>query len=177
MRDQQYIAVDLGAESGRVMLATVAAAGIALTEMHRFPNGPVRVGNILHWDILRLWGEIQTGIGRAVAEAASNGKTVAGIGVDSWGVDFGVLDNNGELLANPIHYRDSRTDGMPEKFFSRMARERTYAISGIQTMNLNTLFQLCTLAENRPDTLDRARHLLYIPDLLAYWLCGRIANE
>ncbi len=177
MQDQQYIAVDLGAESGRVMLAAVSKAGIALTEMHRFPNGPVRVGNVLHWDILRLWGEIQTGIGRAVAEAASAGKTISGIGVDTWGVDFGLLDNNGELLANPIHYRDSRTEGMPEKFFSRMAWERAYAISGIQTMNFNTLFQLCALAENRPDHLDRARHLLYIPDLLTYWLCGRIANE
>jgi len=177
MQDQQYIAVDLGAESGRVMLATVNQAGIALLEMHRFPNGPVRVGNVLHWDILRLWGEIQAGIGKAISEAASKGQSVAGIGVDTWGVDFGLLDNNGELLANPVHYRDSRTDGMPEKFFSRMPRERAYAISGIQTMNLNTLFQLCSLAENRPDYLDRARHLLYIPDLLTYWLCGRIANE
>ena len=177
MQDQQYIAVDLGAESGRVMLATVNQAGIALLEMHRFSNGPVRVGNVLHWDILRLWGEIQTGIGKAISEAASKGQSVAGIGVDTWGVDFGLLDNNGELLANPVHYRDSRTDGMPEKFFSRMPRERAYAISGIQTMNLNTLFQLCSLAENRPATLDQARHLLYIPDLLAYWLCGRIANE
>ena len=177
MQDQRYIAVDLGAESGRVMLATVAATGIALTEMHRFPNGPVRVGNVLHWDILRLWGEIQTGVGKAIAEVASTGKTVAGIGVDTWGVDFGLLDNNGELLTNPVHYRDSRTDEMPEKFFSRMARERAYGISGIQTLNFNTLFQLCALAENRPDTLDRSRHLLYIPDLLAYWLCGRIANE
>ncbi|MGC9259735.1 MAG: rhamnulokinase [Phycisphaerae bacterium] len=177
MQDQQYIAVDLGAESGRVMLATVNQAGIAMTEMHRFSNGPVRVGNVLHWDILRLWGEIQTGIGKAISEAASKGQRVAGIGVDTWGVDFGLLDNNGELLANPVHYRDSRTDGMPEKFFSRMLRERAYAISGIQTMNLNTLFQLCFLAENRPATLDQARHLLYIPDLLAYWLCGRIANE
>ena len=177
MQDQQYIAVDLGAESGRVMLATVNQAGIVLLEMHRFPNGPVRVGNVLHWDILRLWGEIQTGIGKAISEAASKGQSVAGIGVDTWGVDFGLLDNNGELLANPVHYRDSRTDGMPEKFFSRMPRERAYAISGIQTMNLNTLFQLCSLAENRPATLDQARHLLYIPDLLSYWLCGRIANE
>ena len=177
MQDQQYIAVDLGAESGRVMLATVNQAGIVLLEMHRFPNGPVRVGNVLHWDIQRLWGEIQTGIGKAISEAASKGQSVAGIGVDTWGVDFGLLDNNGELLANPVHYRDSRTDGMPEKFFSRMPRERAYAISGIQTMNLNTLFQLCSLAENRPATLDQARHLLYIPDLLSYWLCGRIANE
>ena len=177
MQDQQYIAVDLGAESGRVMLATVNQAGMALLEMHRFSNGPVRVGNVLHWDILRLWGEIQTGIGKAISEAASKGQRVAGIGVDTWGVDFGLLDNNCELLANPVHYRDSRTDGIPEKFFSRISRERTYGISGIQTMNFNTLFQLCSLAENRPATLDQARHLLYIPDLLAYWLCGRIANE
>ncbi len=177
MRDQQYIAVDLGAESGRVMLAAVNHGGIAITEMHRFANGPVRVGNVLHWDILRLWAEIQTGIAKCVAEAASKGQSVAGIGVDTWGVDFGLLDINGELLANPVHYRDSRTDGVPEKFFSRLSRDRTYAISGIQTMNFNTLFQLCTLAENRPATLDQARHLLYIPDLLAYWLCGRIANE
>ncbi|MHB1768833.1 MAG: rhamnulokinase [Phycisphaerae bacterium] len=177
MRDRQYIAVDLGAESGRVMLATVNHARIALREMHRFPNGPVRVGKILHWDILRLWGEIQAGIGKAVAHAASNGQSVSGIGVDTWGVDFGLLDYNGELLTNPVHYRDSRTDGMPEKFFSRMPREKIWSITGIQTMNLNTLFQLCALVENRPALLEGAKQLLYISDLLTFWLCNRIANE
>ncbi len=177
MQDQHYIAVDLGAESGRVMLGTVNEAGIELSEMHRFPNGPVRVGRILHWDILRLWGEIQTGIAKTMAQTSENGQSVSGIGVDTWGVDFGLLDNNGELIANPVHYRDSRTDGMPAKFFSRMPREKAYGITGVQTMNLNTLFQLCSLAENRPAMLERARQVLYIPDLLAYWLCGRIANE
>jgi rhamnulokinase len=177
MQDHHYVAVDLGAESGRVMLGTVNATGIALSEMHRFANGPVRVGRVLHWDILRLWAEIQIGIAKAIAQTAQNGQRVSGMGVDTWGVDFGLLDHNGELIANPVHYRDSRTDGMPEKYFARLPRETIYGITGIQTMNFNTLFQLCALAENRPATLERARQMLYIPDLLSYWLCDRIANE
>ncbi len=177
MQDQHYIAVDLGAESGRVMLATVNALGITLNERHRFPNGPVRVRSVLYWDILRLWGEIQTGIAKAMAEAVTNGQSVSGIGVDTWGVDFGLLDRHGELLGNPVHYRDTRTEGMTEKFFARMPREEVYRITGIQTMNLNTLFQLCALAENRPTLLEQAEHLLYIPDLVAFWLCQRLANE
>ncbi len=177
MTEQRYIAVDLGAESGRVMLADVQSEGMSLSELHRFSNGPVSVGGTLHWDILRLWSEIQTGIAKAMAKTKAENKVVAGIGVDTWGVDFGLLDCNGELIGNPVHYRDGRTNGMKEKFFARLPLKQAYAITGIQTMNLNTLFQLCYLSEQRPAELERAKTLLYIPDLLTYWLCDYMGNE
>src|SRR5271170_7153987 len=163
----------MGAESGRVMVATLGSSGVLLHEVHRFSNGPVKAGKTIYWDILRLWNEIQAGITRAVADHSG----ISGIGIDTWGVDFGLLDQNGELITNPVHYRDARTSGMPEKFFARMPREKVYGITGIQTMALNTLFQLLALAQNSPQTLDRAKHLLFTPDLIVYWLTGQIYNE
>ncbi len=173
MTEQRYISIDLGAESGRVMLARVGENGIFLEEIQRFANGPVAATGTLYWDILRLWQEIQTGIGKITAE----NPVIAGIGIDTWGVDFGLLDGQGQLLANPVHYRDSRTQGMVEKFFAQMPREKVFAISGIQTMELNTLFQLVALKQRNPAMLDHAKCLLFIPDLIAYWLTGRAANE
>jgi rhamnulokinase len=173
MNDQRYIAVDLGAESGRVIVAALGSGGVILHEVHRFSNGGIKAGKTLYWDILRLWSEIQIGISRAIADHSS----ISGIGVDTWGVDFGLLDQNGELIGNPVHYRDARTTGMPDKFFSRIPREKVYNITGIQTMSLNTLFQLLALAQTSPQVLDRARHLLFTPDLFVYWLTGQICNE
>jgi rhamnulokinase len=173
MIEQRYISIDLGAESGRVMLARVGENGIFLEEIQRFSNGPVAAAGTLYWDILRLWQEIQTGIAKITAE----NPVIAGIGIDSWGVDFGLLDGRGQLLANPVHYRDRRTEGMAEKFFARMPRENAFARSGIQTMELNTLFQLLALRAQSPAMLDHAQRLLFIPDLIAYWLTGRAANE
>ncbi len=173
MTEQRYISIDLGAESGRVMLARVGENGIFLEEIQRFANGPVAAAGTLYWDILRLWQEIQTGIAKITAE----NPVIAGIGIDTWGVDFGLLDGQGQLLANPVHYRDSRTQGMVEKFFAKMPREKVFAISGIQTMELNTLFQLVALKQRNPAMLDHAKCLLFIPDLIAYWLTGRAANE
>ncbi len=173
MSDQNYIAVDLGAESGRVITARVGTDGITLREQNRFLNEPVRVRSTLYWDILSLWRGIKAGIGMAIREDIN----IQGIGVDTWGVDFGLLDHDGNLIGNPVHYRDERTNGMPEFFFSRMPRSHLYSIAGIQTMNLNTLFQLTWMAEHRGRFLDQAKFLLYIPDLLNYWLCGHIGNE
>lgn len=173
MNTQHYIAIDLGAESGRVISARMTTSGISLTEQHRFLNEPVTVGSTTHWDILGLWKGIKFGL----AKAARDGGAIHGIAVDTWGVDFGLIDHNGELIGNPVHYRDKRTDGMAERFFQRMPRQRLYSIAGIQTMQINTLFQLAYLAEYRAQMLDQAKVLLYIPDLLNYWLSGNIGNE
>ena len=173
MLDQTYLAVDLGAESGRVIAARVGSGGITLKERHRFGNEPVRVGSTLYWDILGLWRGIKTGI----ADAMKDGGRIEGIGVDTWGVDFGLLDHDGNLMGNPVHYRDARTEGVPERFFHRMSREHVYNIAGIQTMPINTLFQLTWMAEHRAKLLEQAKCMLYIPDLLNYWLCGYIGHE
>lgn len=173
MTKQSYIAVDLGAESGRVMLAAVDASGVFLREMHRFTNGPVRVGPTLYWDVLRLWNEIKVGLAKAIAE----NPDIAGVGVDTWGVDFGLLDEYGQLIGNPVHYRDARTEGVSGEFFTRLAHEKVYGLTGIQTLPFNTLFQLVALTRRNPGALAGARHLLFIPDLLVYWLCGRMVNE
>ncbi len=175
MQKRSYIAIDLGAESGRVMLGTLSDAGIELQEMHRFPNISVKVHNTLHWDILRLWHEIQEGIIKARKQAGDAG--IAAIGVDTWGVDFGLLNEAGELIGNPVCYRDARTNGMIEEVYQRIEKARAYSITGIQTMYFNTLFQLASLSLKNSPMLKQARHLLYVPDLLAYWLTGKMANE
>jgi rhamnulokinase len=180
MSVKKYIAVDLGAESGRVMVGTLTEGGIELREMHRFPNVQVRVARAgdgggretLHWDILRLWTDIQIG----VTKAAEEGE-IFGIGVDTWGVDFGLMDERGELLGNPVCYRDARTEGMVEAVFSRMPKEAIYAITGIQTMALNTLFQLASLSYGGSPQLKLAKKILFIPDLLSYWLSGVMGTD
>lgn len=176
---RKYIAVDLGAESGRVMVGEVSDTGIQLTEAHRFPNLQIRVPTAtpphrerLHWDILRLWHEIKTGIAKVAAD-----HEIAGIAVDTWGVDFALLDANGELLGNPVCYRDARTDGLVEKVFARLPKETIYSITGIQTMALNTLFQLAALAWQPSPQLPAAKYALFLPDLLTYWLSGKMATE
>lgn len=173
-----YAAVDLGAESGRVMLARFDGATLALEEAHRFPNVPVRVptpsGETLHWDVLRLWGDIQHGL--TAAGRLANGP-LASIGVDTWGVDFGLLDGDGRLLANPVHYRDARTTGMVEAAFSRVPRREIFERTGIQFMPINTLYQLLALATQRAPELERASAFLTMPDLFNYWLTGEAVNE
>ncbi|HUO10336.1 MAG TPA: rhamnulokinase family protein [Phycisphaerae bacterium] len=175
--DKHYLAIDLGAESGRVMLGTLSdggreGAGIKLTEIHRFPNIPVQLGNSLHWDILRLWHEIKTGINKAAAS-----HDIAGIAVDTWGVDFGLLDSTGQLLGNPVCYRDPRTEKMPEALFSRLSQQKIYSITGIQTMSLNTLFQLAALSFNNSPQLHAAKNILFLPDLITYFLTGTMGTD
>jgi len=169
-----FLAVDLGAESGRVVAGKFDGETVGLEVVQRFPNGPVRVGAHLYWDILRLWSDIKTGLTKATQKY---GDRVVGIGLDTWGVDFALLAADGTLLGNPYHYRDSRTDGMMEAAFAKVPREEIFEQTGIQFMQLNSLYQLLALVEAQSPLLDAARAFLTIPDLLNYWLTGRKASE
>jgi rhamnulokinase len=166
-----YLAVDLGAESGRAVLGRFDGDRITLDEVHRFPNVPVRLPDGLHWDVLRIMGEVKEGIARA----AKSGGRIESLGVDAWGVDFGLLDRDGCLISNPYHYRDPRTEGMDERAFGRMPKEEIYETTGIQFMPINTLFQL--LAMEGSPLLGAAQTLLLIPDLINYWLTGEQVCE
>ncbi len=168
----RHAAVDLGAESGRVLVGTLDGGRLALEEIHRFANAPVRVRGTLHWDVLRLWADVEAGLRRAGAAG-----DVASVAVDTWGVDFGLLDERGRLLANPVHYRDRRTDGVPERVFGLVPRAEVYATTGIQVMPINTLYQLAAMALERDPLLAQARRLLLMPDLMANWLSGAEVAE
>lgn len=168
-----YLAIDLGAESGRTMLGTLVDEKFQLVETHRFPNTPVQLSNSMHWDMLRLWAEIKTGITATV----SSGVKLSSLGVDTWAVDFALLDKNGDLLGNPYHYRDVRTDGMIEEAFRQMSRDEIFANTGIQFLQLNTLYQLLAMVRANTPALEIAETFVTIPDLLNYWLCGEITNE
>lgn len=170
MNGKQVIAVDLGASGGRVMRVSLDGERFALEEIHRFPNIPVETCGTLHWDALRLWHEIQTGIAQAGAQVAS-------IGVDTWGVDFALLDRAGGLLANPVHYRDSRTDGMTDWVFDRVPRRVVFERTGNQVMQINTLYQLASLAASGSPLLEAAHTFLPIPNLITYWLTGERVAE
>jgi rhamnulokinase len=169
-----YIAVDLGAESGRVMLGRIADGRLNLEQVHRFGNGPVQEQGTLRWDFRKLLTEIKTGIGKAAK--AADGK-VAGIGVDTWGVDFGLLGADGKLLENPHHYRDSRTNGMMEKAFAIMPKRRVYENTGIQFMQLNSLYQLLAMRLAKSEVLAKTDRLLFVADLISYFLCGKVFGE
>ena len=170
----KLLAIDLGAESGRAILGQFDGERIALSEVHRFPNTPVPLPDGLHWDVLNLWSEIRTGL--ALANKEHNGP-LAGMGLDTWGVDFGLLDRSGALLGNPFHYRDGRTDGMVEAACKRVPREEIFAQTGIQFLQLNTLFQLYAMVMQNAPQLALAETFLTIPDLLNYWLTGRKVCE
>jgi rhamnulokinase len=169
--ESAYLAADLGAESGRLVLGRFEGERMTLEEVHRFPNAPVRLPDGLHWDVLRILGEIKDGI----AKAAKDGWRIESLGVDAWGVDFGLLDSDGRLISNPYHYRDPRTEGMQERAFGRMPKEQIYETTGIQFMPINTLYQLLAM-EDSP-LLSAAQTLLLIPDLIGYWLTGEKACE
>lgn len=167
------LAFDLGAESGRATLGQFDGERIKISEVHRFPNGPVRLPNGLHWDVLRLWTEVKQGIALAV----KGQRPPDSLGIDTWGVDFCLLDRDGAMVGNPYHYRDSRTDGMMEEAFRRVPREEIFAQTGIQFMQINSLYQLLAMVTNRSPQLDMARTFLTIPDLFNYWLTGQVACE
>jgi sugar (pentulose or hexulose) kinase len=156
------------------MLGSIAGGKLALAEAHRFANGPVDEQGTLRWDFDRLLAEIKTGIGRAVNDADGE---VLGIGVDSWGVDFGLLGADGQLLEKPYHYRDSRTNGMMERAFELMPKRQIYENSGIQFMQLNSLYQLLAMRETGAAVLSKARKLIFIADLFSYFLCGKAFGE
>lgn len=169
-----FLAVDLGAESGRVILGGLQENRLELQEVHRFDNRPVRVGSHLYWDVLRLWSDIQHGLALAHHQA---GESLVSLGVDTWGVDFGLLDANDELLGNPYHYRDRRTDGMLEQAFSVISREEIYHQTGIQFMQINTLYQLLAMAKADSPLLAAGRTFLNMPDLFNFWLSGEKTSE
>ncbi|GIE34358.1 rhamnulokinase [Actinoplanes italicus] len=158
---QSFAAVDLGASSGRVVVGRFENGGLSLDVVHRFPNEPVRVGGTLHWDILSLY--------RGVVEGLRKAGPVRSIGIDSWAVDYGLIDASGALLGNPVHYRDARTDGVAERV------KDLYQVCGLQKLPFNTVYQLIA-AEPTPQYAV-AERLLMIPDLLAYWLTGEIGAE
>jgi rhamnulokinase len=169
-----YLAVDLGAESGRVMLGRLENGTLELEELHRFPNEPVRLPTGLYWDTFRLLHEIVHGLTMAGRDRQLR---IDGIGIDTWGVDFGLLGTDGALLDNPRHYRDDRTNGVPGRLFSVVPREEVFQRTGIQFMQLNSLYQLYSMRLAESPALRGAAKLLFMPDLLGYFLTGRQAAE
>jgi rhamnulokinase len=174
MSEQCYLGVDLGAESGRVMAGLWDGKRIRIEELHRFPNGGVEIGDTLRWDVLRLWAEIQSGLALA---ARSNGAAVRSVGVDTWGVDFVLLSKNDELLGQPYHYRDPRTKGMMKRALAKVAREKIFAATGLQFMEINTLYQLLAVQKQNPELLEAADCLLMMPDFFHWCLSGKRAAE
>jgi rhamnulokinase len=174
VKEQCYLGIDLGAESGRVMAGVWNGKRIRLEELHRFPNGPVEVAGTLRWDVLRLWSEIQHGLGIA---ARSRGKTVKSVGVDSWGVDFVLLSKSNELLGQPYHYRDARTKGMMQKAFARVPRKEIFAATGSQFLEINTLYQLLAMQRTNPELLAVADCFLMMADFFHWCLSGARVAE
>ncbi|EXU61974.1 carbohydrate kinase [Streptomyces sp. PRh5] len=170
--EHRFAAVDLGASSGRVIVGEVAPDRLTLHEAHRFPNRPTRVLGTLHWDILSLHQGVLNGL---KAAAAHSGDTLTSIGIDTWAVDYGLLAADGTLLANPVHYRDTRTAGAAEKVAAALPPPALYAATGIQHLPFNTIYQL--IAAQGTPTLTAAHRLLLIPDLISYWLTGEPGTE
>lgn len=164
-----YLGVDLGASSGRVVAGLFDGRKIELKELHRFSNGPVNVAGSLRWDVLRLWSGIQDGLTKAKQEFGSD---IASIGVDTWGVDYVLLSKTGEILGQPYNYRDPRTDGIMEKAFQRVSREDIFSSTGLQFMQINTLYQLIAMRESNPQLLDMADRFLMMPDFFNWCLSG-----
>src|SRR5436305_1462531 len=170
-----YLAFDLGAESGRAMLGVLSGGRLTVEELHRFPNTPVEENGALYWDIDALWREIRRGI--ELAAAPERNIQLSGIGIDTWGVDYGLLDEHDRLMERPRHYRDPRTNGVMEKVFEIVPREEVFGYTGVQFMQLNTLYQLYSMKMAGGPELGAARKLLNIPDLFNYWLTGEARSE
>ena len=166
------LAFDLGASSGRAMLAKLEDERITLTEVHRFDNVPVFLHGTLYWDFPKLMQEVYTGL-----QKAREAGLYESAAIDTWGVDFGLLDKQGYLMENPVHYRDVRTEAAVAWVFDRISKEKLYAITGIQHMALNTVFQLAALKKDRPAVLENAAALLPMPNLIAYFLTGQKQAE
>jgi len=165
--DVTVAAVDLGASGGRVMAGRVSGSEVSLHDVHRFGNLPVTAGGTLYWDILRLFAEVRHGL-----EATARQFPLASAGIDSWGVDYGLLDESGALLGNPVHYRDARTEGVAARVLAAVPADELYAVTGIQQLPFNTIYQLAATP-----MLPQAHTMLLIPDLLAYWLTGAAGAE
>ena len=170
MRESAFAAIDLGAESGRVVIGRLAEQRVSIELVHRFTNRPVRLPDGVHWNLLALFGEALEGLARA-----DRGAELRGVGVDSWGVDYALLDGDCRVLGLPFHYRDRRTAGMIDRAHARVPREELYSVAGIQTIPINTIFQL--LADEGSAALAAAERIALVPDLFAFWLSGELANE
>ena len=166
-----YLAFDLGAESGRAVLGHLQSGILTTEELHRFPNEPVEYGGSRHWDVARLWLEMRKALSRL------EGVELTSIGVDTWGVDYALLGERGELLQNPYHYRDRRTHGVMDEVFRRVPKEEIYRATGIQFMPINTLYQLYAAKRDTPTMVAAAKQLVTIPDLFHYWLTGNAVCE
>ncbi|OFW52387.1 MAG: hypothetical protein A2163_05635 [Actinobacteria bacterium RBG_13_35_12] len=167
---EKFVAIDLGAESGRVIVGDLSKMEI----IYRFPNHLVRVEDSIFWDILGIFNEIKKGLKKAFKKYPNQ---IASIGIDTWGVDYVLLDDDGDLLGNPYHYRDKRTDNIMELVFNIIPKKEIFAETGIQFMQLNTIYQLYSFARKKPQIFKNTRYFLTIPDLLNYWLTGIIKNE
>lgn len=168
-----YLAADFGGSSGRIMAGTLSGGKLTLEEVHRFSNRQVKLGKHVHWDLLFLFEELKTGL----RLAAQRGYNVRGIGIDTWGVDFGLIDADGNLVSNPVSYRDPRTEGMVKEVFTKIDEKKYYASAGIQVMPINTIFQLYSLARVEDIQIITGDSLLFMPDLFSYYLTGTISNE
>jgi rhamnulokinase len=174
MTTRAYLAVDLGASSGRLVAGLFDGSRLRLREIHRFDNGPVAAAGHLYWDLLAQWQHV----GQALRAAASAGLgQIASLGVDTWGVDFALLGRGDELLANPVHYRDPRTDGLLERAFAVVPRREIFAQTGLQFMQFNTLYQLWAMRLANSPVLDAAERLLMMPDVFHWLLTGEKSNE
>ncbi|MBQ5861706.1 MAG: rhamnulokinase, partial [Alistipes sp.] len=173
MAEYNFVAVDLGATSGRVILATFGGEGVKMEEIHRFPSPIIQMCGHFYWDLPAIYQSVLKGL-KMVAE---RGIDVQSIGIDTWGVDVALFGEDGTMLSLPHSYRDPHTVGAPEEFFKRMPREELYERTGIQVMNFNTLFQLDTMRRNNSSALKAAKKILFIPDALAYLLTGEMVTE
>lgn len=169
------LAVDLGASSGRVLACEFVGAGFELHEIHRFPNGGVRLGSHLMWNLPGLWQEILNGLTKASQQFPTH--EIVSVGVDTWGVDFALLDESRQLMGLPYHYRDQHTDGGLERAFEVVPKSEIYRQTGLQFMTINSLYQLLAIRDARPEWLGLARHFLMMPDLFHWLLSGELSNE
>jgi rhamnulokinase len=174
MTTANFLAFDLGASSGRALLGRWDGTRFALEELHRFTNGPIETLGSLHWDVLRLWQDIKTGM---ACYSAQYDTPLLGIGIDTWGVDYALLDQRGRLLGNPYNYRDTRTDGMLAYVAQLVPEAELFQRTGLQFLPINTIYQLASMAREQDAQLAAANSMLMMPDLFHYWLTGYQAVE
>ncbi len=169
---RRYVALDFGAESGRTIVGTITDDKLTVEPVHRYPNVPVRMGGTLYWDFARQFGDILDGLRKAAADGP-----VHSVSVDTWGVDYGYLDARGRLIGNPVHYRDTRHETMPEEAFKVIPRDELYMATGIQFMSINTIFQMLSEVQSNDPILEQADRFLMMPDLFNHFLCGADVAE
>jgi len=174
MAAPEFVACDFGAGSGRLILGTLSDSKVSLKEIHRFTNREVEILGHDYWDLPRLFAELKNGLSRLRTEGH---RELSSIGVDTWGVDFGLIARDGTVLGNPVAYRDSRTEGMIEQAFELMPKKKLYQVTGIQFLQFNSLFQLLSMVKNSSPLLEVAENLLFMPDLFNYLMTGEVVSE